>query len=155
MGIIYDGSLLHRLQGLPEHRSSIGSATPRHLFVALSPFCDCSRHFNYSAITYYPTTTSIIIPERILPPCFAISRRVFPLRAGRRQSGPCFCLETCWVQLEPAWPVPLECRRCLGRRGWAMRPSCACLGSLACRCYLAVGIDGYCPCALFTDWVIV
>ena len=46
-------------------------------------------------------------------------------------------------------------RRCLGWGGWAVRRSCACLGSLAHRFHIAVGINGYCPSASFTDEVTV
>ena len=101
----------------------------------------------------YPATTSITIPEDIPPSCFAISRLVLSLRTSSRQSGACFCLETCWVRLGPAWPVPLEPRRCLGRGGGAMRSSCARLGSLACRCYFAVDINSYCLSESFTNWL--
>ena len=155
LGIIHNGSLLHRLQRLSEHRPSIGSATPRYLLTVLCPFCDRSRHVIYSAIPSYPAKTSITIPEDIPPSFFVFSRLVLPHRTSRRQSGSCFCLETCWVRIGPAWPVPLEPRRCLGRGGWAMRPSCACLGSMACRCYFAVDINGYCPSESFINWVIV
>ena len=154
LGIIYNGSLLHRLQGL-SGRCSIGSATPRYRLTALCPSCDRPCHVVYFAIPCYPATTSITIPEDIPSSCFAFSRLVLSLHTSSRQSGACFCLETCWVRLGPRWPVPLEPRRCLGRGGWAMRSSCARLGSLACRCYLAVDINSYCLSESFTNWVIV
>ena len=155
LGIIYNGSLLHRLQGLCEHRPSISRAAPRHRLTALCPFCDRPRHVIYSAIPCCPATTSITTPKNIPSSCFTFSCLVLSLHTSSRQSGACFCLETCWVRLGPKWPVQLEPRRCLGRGGWAMRASCACLGRLACRCYLAIDINSYCPSEFFTNWVIV
>jgi hypothetical protein len=150
--MLYNGSILHRIWDLSEQRPSIGCATPWHLLISLSPFCDSSRRVVCSAI---PAMSSITVPKHIPPSCFAISPLVLPHRTSCRQFGPCLRLETCWFRLEPAWPMSLGRRCCLGWGGRAVRPSCACLGSLAHRCHIAVGIDGYCPSASFTDKVTV
>ena len=106
LGILHNGSLLHRIQGLSG--PSIRSATPWYLFSSLCPFSDSSRHVLYSAIPYHRATSSITIPEHITSSSSAISPLVFPLCTNYRQCCPCLRLEKCRVWLEPAWSMPLE-----------------------------------------------
>ena len=105
LGILHNGSLLHRLQGLSG--PTIRSATPRYLFSSLYPFGDSSRHVLYSAIPYYRATSSISIPEHITS-YFANSPLVLPHCTDHRQSCSCLRMEKCWVWLESAWPMSLE-----------------------------------------------